>query len=77
MTPLRTHRMLIAVGLFFLAAPTAAHAYLDPGSGSYLLQILVAGLVAASFAIKSFWASIRHFLGHLFGRRGTDSSSHD
>ena len=52
--------------------PRPAHAYIDPGSGSYVLQILVGGLVAVSFAVKTFWNSLRG----LF-RRGTSPTRHD
>ena len=41
-----------------LASAQALAAYIDPGSGSYLLQILVAGLLGASFAVKRFWGNI-------------------
>ncbi len=41
-----------------LASPQPLAAYIDPGSGSYLLQILVAGLLGASFAVKRFWGNI-------------------
>ena len=39
--------------------------YIDPGTGSYLLQILAAGLFGALFALKLFW----HRIVGLF-RRG-------
>lgn len=44
-----------------LGFPRPAAAYIDPGSGSYLLQILVAGLLGASFAIKRFWGNIKSY----------------
>lgn len=36
-------------------------AYLDPGSGSYIFQILLAGLVGSLFAIKLYWGKIVSF----------------
>jgi hypothetical protein len=35
--------------------------YLDPGSGSFLLQLLIAGLAAISLAIGTQWAKIKAF----------------
>ncbi len=46
-----------------------AHAYVDPGTGSYVLQIVIAGVVAGLFAIKTFWLQIVAFFGSHFGRR--------
>jgi len=40
------------------AAITAG--YLDPGSGSFILQVLVASLVGIGFALRSYWSK---FLG--------------
>jgi len=31
------------------------HAYLDMGSGSYMIQIFLAGLLGALFILKSYW----------------------
>jgi hypothetical protein len=40
-----------------------AHAYLDPGTGSYILQILIASLFGALFMLKVFWGRIVGFFG--------------
>jgi hypothetical protein len=34
-------------------------AYLDPGSGSFLIQLLIAGVVGAGFLIKAYWKKIK------------------
>jgi hypothetical protein len=33
--------------------------YLDPGSGSFLLQILLAALLGGALAIKIYWKKIK------------------
>jgi hypothetical protein len=48
-----------AAGLFFFA--TEVHAYLDPGSGSYIIQILLGSLVAGFFVIKQYWQRLKSF----------------
>lgn len=49
--------------VFALAAGEGcAHAYVDPGSGSQILQILIAGLLGALYGLKVFWARIIDFL---------------
>lgn len=42
--------------------------YLDPGSGSYLLQLLIAGILGALFAIRLYWKRIKGFFLKLLGR---------
>ena len=51
---------LLAV-LASLLVPREAHAYLDPGTGSYILQILLAGLLGALFMLKVYWGRIVGF----------------
>jgi hypothetical protein len=36
-------------------------AYLDPGSGSFLLQLLLAGLLGAGLILRSQWNKIKRF----------------
>lgn len=38
------------------------HAYLDPGSGSLLIQLLLAALLAVPFLIKAYWKKMKAFL---------------
>jgi hypothetical protein len=59
--------LLFGVGLLLL--PAVAEAYIDPGAGSYLLQILAASIFGALFAIKLFWQRIKSLLGRLTGSR--------
>ena len=33
--------------------------YLDPGSGSFLLQLLIAGLLGAGIALRASWGKIK------------------
>ncbi len=48
--------------LTILAAPLlSGHLYLDPGSGSYIFQLLVAALLGGAFAIKIYWKRLRSF----------------
>ncbi len=51
----------IAVALAFVTLP--AHAYLDPASGSMLLQMIVGGIAGVALAFKLFWHRILGFFG--------------
>ncbi|WP_406701363.1 hypothetical protein V5E97_40200 (plasmid) [Singulisphaera sp. Ch08] len=41
-------------------------AYLDPGSGSLLLQVLIAGMFSSLFFLKSSLVTVRTSVGRLF-----------
>jgi hypothetical protein len=35
--------------------------YIDPGSGSYLVQMIIAGILGAMFYFKNLWWRIKAF----------------
>lgn len=37
-------------------------AYIDPGVGSIMLQVLISSFVAIAFVVKMFWRSIKEFI---------------
>ena len=43
-----------------------AYAYLDPGTGSYFFQLLIATVIGILFTIKIFWSKITIFFKNLF-----------
>ena len=55
------------LGLAFVCiAPLhSVHAYIDPGTGSYLLQIILAALFGLMFALKVFWTKIKDALTRM------------
>jgi hypothetical protein len=67
-------RAVLALALLsLLAAVPSAHAgYLDPGAGSYMLQLLIASLVGALYTLKLYYHRIR---AYLRGPRGRDKSA--
>lgn len=52
---------LVLLAIFGLALKPS-YAYLDPGTGSYMIQMAIAGAFAGAFAVKSFWSQIKTFL---------------
>jgi hypothetical protein len=49
------------LNLFFSTIEGSGFPYLDPGSGSYLIQLLLAGLLGAGLTIRMFWGRIKSF----------------
>jgi len=42
--------------------------YIDPGTGSLIIQVLIASFIGGLFLIKVFWRRIKTFFDKLFGR---------
>ena len=45
------------------AATSTAQAYLDPGTGSMILQVLLGGVAGIALAGKLYWQRLRSMLG--------------
>ncbi len=53
----------LAVNLVGFSA--AAHAYLDPGTGSILVQSLLAGIAGAVAVLSVYWQRVKAFFVNL------------
>ena len=46
------------------------HGYIDAGTGSLIIQLLIAGAVGGLFLIKVFWTKVKAFFLNLSSRFG-------
>jgi len=67
--------LTIMVVAFSAVTLPSAHAYLDPGSGSYIFQAVIAGALGVGVAIKVFWGRIAAFFSGLFSKNGSKPTS--
>lgn len=58
-----TIAVLLSFPVFIILTAPAAYAYLDPGTGSMILQGILGGLAAAAVLGRLFWSRILTFLG--------------
>tara|TARA_B100001167_G_scaffold105512_1_gene64543 strand:- start:1032 stop:1232 length:201 start_codon:yes stop_codon:yes gene_type:complete len=56
----------IIIFLSFFILTTKAHAYLDPGTGSIILQAIVGAFAAFFTSIYIFWARVKNFYKKIF-----------
>ncbi len=54
--------------LLLAILPTPVYAYLDPVSGSIILQVIAAGVFAGALTTKRFWARVKRAFGSLRAR---------
>ena len=62
-------RIWLLAGLALLVSPILlrpAYGYLDPGTGSYILQLVIGSLLGGLFAIGLFWKRVLAFVKRLF-----------
>lgn len=73
MRPLNVARF-VAVFLFISALSGEVHAYLDPGTGSMIIQLVLGGVVGALTIVKLYWRQLKHF---VLRRRDDDDTTDD
>jgi hypothetical protein len=54
--------VILCLGFIFLV-PSTSFAYLDPGSGSMLLQLILGGVAGLVVVFKLYWGQLLTFLG--------------
>lgn len=67
--------IISAVLVATFSAP--AYAYLDPGTGSMLLQALIGGIAAGATVISIYWQKIKIFMNEHFAKTGKKNSEND
>jgi hypothetical protein len=61
----RVLNVSVLVGSAVCLFPRDAFAYLDPGTGSMVVQSVIAAVAAAAYGVRLYWGRIRG----VFGRR--------
>lgn len=67
--------LLILILLISPVTLQLAYGYLDPGTGSYIIQLLVGGVLGGLFAIGLFWKRVIAFVKRLFKPRNNDAGN--
>ena len=59
-------KLFIFYILFFCLTYSRAYAYLDPGTGSMILQVIVAGIATVGVIVASYWAKLKNLFKKIF-----------
>ena len=60
----KINHYFICLFVYFLLSNNA-HAYLDPGSGSIILQALIAFFASVAAFISIYWKKLKSFISNL------------
>lgn len=61
--------LAILIALIYFPSVNKIHAYLDPGSGSFILQIFFGLILGAGVAIKMYWRKIKIYLSKFISQK--------
>lgn len=76
---MKVHEQLAAtVAVLLFVSTESAWAYLDPGTGSIIIQSIIGGIAAATALVGIYWNMAKSFVGRLLGKpKQTDPSAKD
>tara|TARA_B100000886_G_scaffold340066_1_gene307755 strand:- start:2584 stop:2796 length:213 start_codon:yes stop_codon:yes gene_type:complete len=62
-------KYLFYIVTLYILLNTDAYAYLDPGSGSMILQAILGFIAAALATVSYYWEKVKTFLSKLFRKK--------
>ena len=68
-------RKLLFLLIAFFSQTSFANAYLDPGSGSIILQAILGFIAAAVATLSFYWTKFKLFLKKIFKKKNNDKTS--
>lgn len=60
-TKRRIALLAVTAGLIALTWPSLASAYLDPGTGSMILQAVIGAVVGAMITLNLYWTKLKNY----------------
>lgn len=63
----------ILLGFYFLTTADA-FSYIDPGTGSYIIQIVIASVLAVGTLSKIYWSRLKGLFASFFVKQSNDES---
>lgn len=67
-------KVLAGAAVFFILT-YSTYGYIDPGTGSYVIQVLIAAFVGASLGIKVYWKKIKSLLKKWFPGKNKENEN--
>ena len=62
---MKNNKLLSLIIIYFLCSITAAHAYLDPGTGSIILQAILGFIAAAAATMSIYWEKFKSIINKI------------
>jgi len=57
-------------------SPKNLHAYLEPGTVSYIFQVILASVIGGLYGLKVYWKRIKAYFQHSASKKEDESETH-
>lgn len=61
--------VIIGTVILLLWSSRGVEAYIDPGTGSYIIQVIIGGVLGAAFALKVYWKKVKFYFSNLLSKQ--------
>ena len=62
-------RLILLIFIIFTSNTNNAFAYLDPGTGSIILQAIIGAIAAGLTFFTNFWLKVKNFFKKIFKKK--------
>ena len=69
------NKFLTIIFIYLLCSISKAHAYLDPGTGSIILQAILGFIAAAAATISIYWEKFKSIINKVLKRDTKDNKN--
>tara|TARA_B110001450_G_scaffold244250_1_gene256211 strand:+ start:632 stop:859 length:228 start_codon:yes stop_codon:yes gene_type:complete len=70
-------KLFLLIFLSSLSMVTQAHAYFDPGTGSLIIQTIIALFATAFVTVSMMWTKFKNFLSRIFKKKQKKTKKND
>jgi len=63
------NRLILLTFIILVSNSNNAFAYLDPGTGSIILQAILGAIAAGLTFLTNFWLNVKNFLKKIFKKK--------
>ena len=71
------NKIFLTFSIYYFTAESNAYAYLDPATGSIVIQYIVAGLVTCMAFMKNFWVKFKYFFNKIIKSKSIKNKEED
>lgn len=70
---MKNYKFLSLTFIYLLCSMAQAHAYLDPGTGSIILQAILGFIAAAAATVSIYWQKFKSIINKILKRDTKDN----
>lgn len=63
---MRYFKLTVLIFVYLLTSVSNANAYIDPGTGSIILQAILAFIAGAAATVSLWWVNLKMFIKKIF-----------